>query len=485
MSGTGTSQAAPWRLRLDRKRVAGIAVGLVIVVAAIAAGRPSYAVLAAAPFVGWLVWRHAAARLAFVVVGGLLVFYGTDHLTPTKVGYFAGVALAVVSILRRPELYGDLREPGTTIRTLAPMVLALGLLLAFSLAVAHGEHTGLSPSLRDATAYGLVAVVPLFLWDFERNASLRLGRVALVLLVVGGVLTALSFIVLWLGQRGIVSTTVNLHVMPGGYLPAALALLLAVRAGSVSRHHVWFILGALAIPLAYFLTGTRSVLPLLICVAVVLFSHSEGKRRLLVWTGAAVVVATILVAALVALSHAGHPGLATLTHRITSIPHTITHPNGDPSYRVRATEWRVAWRTFKAHPIVGAGPGHTFTWNCAFSGCPTGRLSGYNLDSPLVYPAKFGLLGLVALAIVAFSLVHFLRARRGTAPRDAWLALAWYLVFGVVELPFGWPLEAKDFTLGFLLLGTLVVQRAVPTFAGVADDWTALRHRVRGLQSSA
>jgi O-antigen ligase/polysaccharide polymerase Wzy-like membrane protein len=476
---TPTSPAAPSRHLLDRKLAAGIAASLVVLVAAIAAGRPSYAVLAAAPFVGWFVWRQAAARLAFVVAGGLLVFHGgTDHLTPAKVGYFAAVALAIISILRQRELYADLRKPSTTIRTLAPMVLALGVLIVLSLAVAHAEQTGLSPWLRDSTAYGLVAVVPLFLWDFERNASLRLGRLALVLLVVGGVLTAISLIVQWLGQRGVMSTRVTLHILPGGSLPGALALFLAVRAGSISRHRVWYVLGALAIPLALFLTGTRSTLPLLICVPLVLFSHSDGKRKLLLWSGAAVVVTTIVVAALVALGHAGHPGLAKLTQRITSIPHVVTHPNSDPSYRVRATESRVAWRTFKAHPILGAGPGHTFTWNCASSGC-LGTASGYQLDTPLVYPAKFGLLGLVALAVVAFSLVDFLRARREKAPRDAWLAFTWYLVVAVAALPFGWPFEAKDFTLGLLLLGALVVQRAVPTFAGLADDWQAFREYAR------
>ena len=478
MTTTQASRAAPSWHRVSRKLAAGIAAGLVVIFAAIAAGRPSYAVLAAAPFVGWFVWRHAAARLAFVVAGGLLVFASsTDHLTATKVGYFAGVALAVVSILRQRELYADLREPSTTIRTLAPMVLVLGLLIALSLAVAHGEHTGLSPWLRDATAYGLVAVVPLFLWDFERNASLRLGRLALVLLVVGGVLTALSLIVQWLGQRGVMSTTIRLHILPGGSLPAALALFLAVRAGSISRHHVWYVLGALAIPLALFLTGTRSALPLLICVPLVLIMRSTGKRRLLFATGAAVVVATILVASLVALGRTGHPELAKLSHRITAIPHTVTHPNSDASYRLRANEWHVAWQTFKAHPILGAGLGHTFTWSCSSSGCTTGTLSGYNLDSPLVFPAKFGLLGLFALAVVVFSLVHFLRARRETAPRDAWLAFTWYLVLVAAELPFGWPLESKDFTLGLLLLGALVVQRSVPTFGGLADDWTALTHR--------
>jgi O-antigen ligase len=457
---TRTSPAAPSRHLPDRKLSAGIAACLVAAVAATAVGKANYAVFAAAPFVAWFVWRHAAARLAFVVAGGLLVFHGgADHLTPAKVGYFAAVALAIVSILRQRELYADLRKPSTTIRMLVPMVVALGVLLVLSLAVAHSEHTGLSPWLRDSTAHGLVAVVPLFLWDFERNASSLLGQLALVLLVVGGVLSALSLIVQWLGQRGIMSTTVSLHILPGLFLPGALALLLAARTGSVSRHRVWYALGALALPLALFLTGTRSALPLLLCVVVVLFTRAEQKHRLALGIGAAVVAVTIVVAALIALGHTGHPGLAKLSHRITSIPHTIAHPNSDASYRARANEWHAAWQTFKAHPILGVGPGYAFTWNCSDSGCTTVTASGYNLDSPLTFPAKFGLLGLVALAVVVYSLIRFLRVRRKTSEHDAWLALTWYLVFAAVELPFGWPFEAKDFTLGLLLLGTLVVQR--------------------------
>jgi O-antigen ligase len=474
---TEGSAAPSWR-RLDRKLGAGIAVGLVIAAAAIAADRPSYVVLAVAPFVGWFVWRHAEARLVFVVAGGLFVFASnTNHLTATKVGYFAGVALAVISILCSRELYSDLLEPSTTIRVLAPMVLVLGVLLMISFFVAHAEHTAFSPWLRDGTAYGLIAVAPLFLWDFERNARPRLGQLALVLLIVGAVLTGSSLVVQWLGQRGIVSTNVTLHIVPGVSLPGALALFLAVRTGTVRRHHVWCALGALAIPLTLFLTGTRSALPLVVCVALVLFSRAKARRKILVATGAVVIVATILVAVLVALGHTGgHPALAKLAHRITSIPHTVTHPNSDASYRLRATEWGVAWQTFKAHPILGAGLGHTFTWNCSSAGCTTGTLSGYNLDTPLTLIAKFGLLGLVALAVVVYSLVHFLRVRRETAQHDAWLALTWYLVFVVTEVPFGSPFESKDFTLGLLLLGALAAQRAVPRLAGFADAWTVLRH---------
>jgi O-antigen ligase len=478
MTSAETRTEVPAHGRPSLKLAMGIGAALLIVIAAAAVGRLAYVALAPAPFVAWLVWRHAAARMAFVVLGGLLVFVSnTNHLTATKVAYFAGVALALISILRRRELYAELRERGTTIRNLAPMTLALGALIVLSLPVAHSQHTGLSPWLRDAATYGLVAAVPLFIWDFDHNASPRLGRLASLLLFVGGVLSGLSLLVQWLGQRSIISTRVSLHLLPGQLLPGALALFLAVRAGRVSRARGWYAAIALAIPLALFLTGTRSALALLVCVVLVLISRWEDKRSLLIWAAAGTAAVAILVAVVVTLGHSGHPAFAKLSHRITSIPHTIAHPNSDQSYRLRSTEWHVAWQTFKAHPIVGAGPGYTFTWTY-HSGSATGTLSRYDLDTPLTFPAKFGLLGLLALAFVVWSLVRFLRGRRETANRDAWVALAWYLVFAVAELPFGWPLEQKDFTLGLLLLGALVVQQEVPTLAGYVADWTGFKDRV-------
>jgi O-antigen ligase len=204
---------------------------------------------------------------------------------------------------------------------------------------------------------------------------------------------------------------------------------------------------------------------LLVCVVIVLVSRWQEKRALLLLTGAAIVLVTAFVAVTVTIGHRGHPGLAKLSHRITAIPHTVAHPNSDASYRLRANEWRVSWEAFKAHPIVGVGPGHIFTWSCRTSGCDTGTLSRYDLDSPVTFAAKFGLIGLVGLVFVIYALVDFLRARRPTAPHDAWTAFTWYLVFAVTELPFGWPPEQKDFSLGLLLLGALVVQPALPTLA--------------------
>lgn len=459
--------------RLNWWLVAGIVAGLAILVAALAADRPTYVPLALAPYAGWLVWRHAPARLTLVVVGGLFIFESnTNHLTATKVVFFAAVALAVVSILCQRALYRDLRH-ASTIRALLPMTLALAAAVVVSFPVARTQHTGLSPWLRDATAYVLAAAVPLFLWDFDHNARPSLTRLARLLILVCGVLSGISLVVQWLGQRAIISSKILLHILPGVFLPGALALVFAVGSGRARAHRAWYAAAALAIPVALLLTGTRAAIALLICVVGALFAGHDRKRMLLA-TGAVAVVAAIALAALIGIGHAGHPSMLTLTHRITSIPHTLAHPTSDNSYRERAAEWHVAWKTFKGHPLLGVGPGHVFVWPFAFGG-HVGTASRYGLDTPVVFLAKFGLLGLVALGVIAFALIRFLRLRRPPVLRGAQLALAWYLVLGVVHLPFDWTLEDKDFTLGLILLGTLAVPRALGATEGFDGDWTAVR----------
>jgi len=465
--GTAAELSTPARVV-----AAGGAAGLLILVAALAAGRPSYAVLSPAPLIAWLVWRHAMARLAFVVVGGLFVFVSnTNHLTVTKAAFFAGLVLVVVAILRQPDLYRDLRRD-STIRALLPVTLALAVLVVVGFAVARSMHTGLSPWLRDVAAYGLAAVVPLLLWDFDRNASAWLSRLARMLLLLCGVLSGLSFVVQWLGQRQILSSTTTLHILPGEFLPAALALFLAVSAGKVAKDRNWYTLGALAIPILLVLAGTRSALPVLVCVVLALFAGWENKRSLLVWTAGAIAAAAAALAGLVVLAHSHHGGLARLTVRITSIPHTILHLGSDQSYKERAAEWHAAWATFKGHELLGVGPGHTFVWRYAGVG-PLQTLSRYNLDTPVVFLAKFGIVGIIALVIAIYGLIRFLRMKRPPAIHDVRRALTWYLVLAVVTLPFGWPLEQKDFTLGLILLGALAVPRAVVAAPGFEGDWAA------------
>jgi len=467
--------------RPNRAIVAAAVTGVVILVAAIAAGRPSYIALAPAPLVAWLLWQSAMARLAFVVVGGLFVFVSnTNHLTVGKAAFFAGLVLVVASIVREPQLYRDLRTD-STIRALLPVTVALAVLVIVTSPVARSMHTGLSPWLRDAAAYCLAAAVPLLLWDCDRNAGARLTRLARMLLLVCGILSGLALVVQWLGQRAIVSSKTTLHILPSIFLPGALALVLAVHAGRAAKGRGWYTLGALAIPIILVLAGTRSAIPVFVCVLLALFAGWEDKRRLLVWTAGGVAAAGVVLAAMVGVAHVEHGGLEKLTRRITSIPHTLLHLGSDQSYLERAKEWHVAWVTFKAHPLLGVGPGHTFVWRYSGSG-PLHTLARYNLDSPVVFLAKFGALGVVALVVVILGLIRFLRMKRPPALHEAKLALTWYLVLAVLHLPFDWPLEEKDFTLGLILLGALAVPRAVDTGGGFEGDWAAAANGIAVLR---
>lgn len=469
MTGAPENMIAAVRER-RRLVVALSAATLIILVVAIAWGRPSYAILTAAPLFAWLVWRSAMGRLAFVVIGGLVTFASAaNHLTASKAGYFAGVALVVVAILRRREFWADVRAE-SALRALLPMTLALVVLVTVTFPVARANHTGLSPWLRDAAAYGLAAVIPLLLWDCDRNADRRLTQLAQALVLACGTLSGLSQVVQWLGERGITSSHILLHILPGLFLPGALAIVLAIQAGHPSNHQHWYALGALTIPLVLLLTGTRSAVAILVCVVLALALGRSDRRRLVLWTGGVITLAAVVLAALVGLAHVMHGGLEQLTRRVTSMPHTLLHLGNDNSYRDRAAEWHVAWLTFKAHPLLGVGPGHYFEWRVAYG--ITYKLSAYNLDSPVVFLAKFGALGVVALAFIVFGLVRFVRLPRPAALSDATLAFTLYLVLGLFDLPFEWAFEEKDFALGLILLGALAVPRAV-----AVDGWSFGRHR--------
>ena len=453
---------APRRRLPTHVKVTG-ALGAVILIGALAAGHPKYAVLAPAPYIAWLLWRHTAARLCFVVLGGLFVlFSGVNHLTISKAGYFAGVALAAVAILRQPELWRALRQR-TPLRALAPLTPAIAAIILVSFPVAHAEHTQLSSWFRDAAAYGLLATVPLFIWDASRPDSV-FARVAPAVLYTAAILSGLSGILEWLARRRVVGsgTSIDTHILPGEFLPAAAAFLLIVEGSRPGRRHGRWYAAALAFPLCIFLGGTREAALLFVCVAVAAFVYTERERRrhLVPWAVAIVVVGILAVAAIVAYGHAGHPGVDRIANRITSIPGTILHPHRDQSYQLRASEWHLAWETFKSHPILGVGLGHTFVWSYGFGG--VAFRSGYNLDTPLVYLAKFGLLGLLALAVVAIALVRFARLARASTQGAAGAAFAWFLAFTVLNLPFEMPFEAKDFTLALVVLGGLAACSIVP-----------------------
>ena len=242
------------------------------------------------------------------------------------------------TILRQPELWQALRAR-TPLRALAPLTVAIAAIVVVSLPVAHAEHAHLSSWFRDAAGYGLLAVAPLFIWDAARADS-TFGRLAPPVLYGAAVLSGVSGILEWLARRQVIGTgaSIDSHVLPGEFLPAAAAFLLIVEGSRPGRRHGLWYAAALAFPLAIFLGGTREAAVLFVCVLAAASVSPERRRQLLPWGVAVVTVGVVAVALLVAVGHWGHPGAERTADRLTSVPHTILHLTSDESYRLRAGE---------------------------------------------------------------------------------------------------------------------------------------------------
>lgn len=139
-----------------------------------------------------------------------------------------------------------------------------------------------------------------------------------------------------------------------------------------------------------------------------------------------------------------------LSERVGGVGQLMTDPGSDHSFQERWTETRVAWQAFAGSPLIGVGPGHGFEW----SGATNIKHDEFTLDMPLVYLAKFGLLGLVPMALFFAAYVR-LAATLRTYPRARmeYLLMAGCAFVFVIVGAFGSPIEDKgaSFSLIFVL----------------------------------
>jgi O-antigen ligase len=132
----------------------------------------------------------------------------------------------------------------------------------------------------------------------------------------------------------------------------------------------------------------------------------------------------------------------------------ITSPKQDGSVRERVAQYRVAWDLFVSSPVVGVGLGHPFVWT---------RVDGttwrdFNADTPLVLPAKLGVIGIAWLTLVAFVWVRFLRRLRKTAGITIpGLAMAGWAAVLVALAWTGFSLEDKGFSFALMFLLALAL----------------------------
>jgi O-antigen ligase len=126
---------------------------------------------------------------------------------------------------------------------------------------------------------------------------------------------------------------------------------------------------------------------------------------------------------------------------------------GATSVTARFDYWEAAWKTFKANPVLGTGPG-TFKHAYARLKRPESEMARLAHNDYLEQASDSGLIGFLAFAgIFPYSLIRLHRkARQGGVVFAVWLGLVGWALQGLVEFSLYIPALAWP---AFLLLGWL------------------------------
>jgi len=404
-------------------------------------------VLAVAPLLLFLMGGlliNDRLRMAFVVFGGLLTLQTSQEVTSIKLIYLAGVCVALAGATLQVLRF----ESEVTVPLLRPLLagsLLFLLLIAGSFFIALAHDTDPTAWLRDSAPYFLFASVPIFALDLSQSRH----RGSLVLMfVLAGVLSAMSFTVSWLDRRHIAELAFTRLVLPSLLLPLATWCYAVAKVVYGKGNQLGWIAIVLLVPALLLATGGRSGLVLLAApVGMVLASKGRAVKRslrLLLLIVAAGLCAFLLVWGIGELTG---PESQVIAARFTSISQVLVSPERDPSYLERVSEASAAWNAFAGEPFFGTGPGHAFIWHS--SGLV---ISSFNIDNAISFPAKFGAIGLAVLLVIAVGYASFVRRLSRSGVESAKLALVGFLAILLAYLPLAAPFEDKGFSFALLFL---------------------------------
>lgn len=384
-------------------------------------------------------------------VGGALIIMQSDTgaLASAKPAYLAFLlACAFASI-------GNIRKLDESVRSaMRPAFRGAGLLLLFATAVAvasiaAGEEA--SRVIRDATTYLMAGAAPFIGADASRVASLQRARLTAGAFVLMG---AAGFAAFWLAARGVGTLGIDRFIMFSMVL-TAFGFSLGIGYGLARKNLLWLSIGTACL-IAILVTGTRTGLLLIVGFLGIVGARKRGLVPLSrVFFGAGGLAAALYfvlpaVASLVAVS-------GFLTGRASALMSVFTNGlSSDASGAIRQEALQItvqAWQ--QSNPLFGVGFGHAFPNPNAMQ-----APADFQLDSPLLILAKFGILGSIVLMVaVAMMFYAAWRVRKGDEKRLPEQVAARSFALIIVAVGFlGLPFEDKGFalsmTLLFLLLGS-------------------------------
>ena len=409
---------------------------------------------------------NGRTRLILFVFGGLLTLQSSDALSVPKLLYLVICCLVVGSAAWAVrDLRFDRSSPEWPWLVSSALFVVL---LAVSAPVALLDGTSPVSWLRDASTFGLFAAAPIVAFDARRASS---SRDLNSLLTVAGLLASASFAVEWFARRSILVLPFDRIVLPTGQVASAL-FVVSVAWALRGRRFGWAGAAFAGLLLGVFLsTGTRTTLILVAAPLAMAAALGRPSWRRSLAAGGLVAVATFATFMAITISieaatavpgasaavsgpvsgaAAPTPPPQVIENRILSVGDLLRDPGSQGSFRERLSQTRVAADAFLARPLFGIGPGAEIAW--VDDG---GRAQqSYYLDTPLMFEAKFGLVGLaVLLAWAGCALVSLRRLVRRRGWTTGTLALLGYGALFAASSALGPPMDDKgaSFALAFVL----------------------------------
>jgi hypothetical protein len=432
---------------------------------------------------GWLGANGSIVRASVLVVGALAVLQSSQDVGAAKIAYFGVALIAVLG-----SVYEARRSWHSPIVSAArPWLLAslvLSGLVALTLPLAIIKATPISAWVRDAAAYGLVAAAPWVALDLGLSAS---RRAVLGLTVLASGAATLSYLVVWIQRREIADLSIDRLVLPSFVLATALFSLAVALSLSARRHRfIWTAVACLTIGILV-VAGTRATLVILLISPVTLGAswltgRTESVGPKILAAAVPILVAVgIVTATLLRVPIPDSRGITAVPSQPPGTVQGSPGPSGvgalpsaspaevrpdltgrydtfgavlagnDPSLRERLSQTWALWAVFLQSPLVGTGLGATVSWVDSDGRTRTDTM--FTADTPVLVLAKFGILGLVIVGVLAWATISTVRTLlRRHSTREASLILIAFATGMVALTPLGWQVEDKGTGLAIVLL---------------------------------
>ena len=398
----------------------------------------------------YLIARRPLLRLLVFVGGAMVVLQSSAGVSAPKLGYFAlvllcfGISLSRLRLLKQSMWWPAFRLP---LLGAAVLFVLIGLVAVGSL-VSGADSAQVA---RDSLTYVLIAVAPVIGLD---AASVSTSRGAGVSTVILAGIASVGFATFWLAERQVSTIGVDRIVLSSMMLSGIGAIAGLVKGLTPRLNLPWLAFGIFCL-CCVLVTGTRTGLILLIALLGAVGARRKYRIPIVPLASGLVGIALVVYMLLPIIS-AQVASATFFQARLETLSNVFAGGvSADASGEIRQRAYEYALEIWGKNPLFGVGFGYSFP-----NPNPSLGDADFQLDTPILYLAKFGLIGtiviagaLVLLATASFRIHRELGLWSAEQTVFRTFVFVWLLI-----LPFGTPTEDKGFALAlcltFLMLGS-------------------------------